>query len=43
MAGRLARIIERWRLKKVQEYWTRKAEAAPTMRPLALHLSLIHI
>jgi hypothetical protein len=37
MAGQLASIIERWRLKKVQEYWSLKAEAAPTMRPLALH------
>jgi hypothetical protein len=37
MAGQLARIIDRWRLRKVQDYWTRKAEAAPTLRPLALH------
>lgn len=37
MAGDLTRAIERWRLRKVQDYWTRKAEAAPTMRPLALH------
>lgn len=37
MAGQLARIIERWRLRKVQDYWTRTADAAPTMRPLALH------
>ena len=37
MAGQLARIIDRWRLRKVQEYWTRTGDAAPTMRPLALH------
>jgi Family of unknown function (DUF6478) len=37
MAGQLARLIDRWRLRKVQEYWTRTAEAAPTLRPLALH------
>jgi hypothetical protein len=37
MAGRLARLIDRWRLRKVQEYWARTAEAAPTLRPLALH------
>lgn len=37
MAGQLARIIDRWRLRKVQEYWTRTAEAAPTMRALSLH------
>jgi hypothetical protein len=37
MAGRLSRIVERWRLRKVQDYWTRTAEAAPTLRPLALH------
>lgn len=37
MAGQLARIIDRWRLRKVQEYWTRTADAAPKMRPLALH------
>lgn len=37
MAGQLARIIDRWRLRKVQDYWTRTADAAPTMRPLALH------
>lgn len=37
MAGRLARLVERWRLRKVQEFWARTAEAAPTKRPLALH------
>lgn len=37
MAGKLAGLIEKWRLRRVQEYWTRKAEAAPTLRPLALH------
>jgi hypothetical protein len=37
MGGQLARIIDRWRLRKVQDYWTRTADAAPTMRPLALH------
>jgi hypothetical protein len=37
MAGQLAAIIDRWRLRKVQDYWARKAEAAPTLRPLALH------
>jgi hypothetical protein len=37
MAGRLARLVDRWRLQRVQDYWTRAAGAAPTMRPLALH------
>ena len=37
MAGQLAQIIDRWRLRKVQDYWTRMADAAPAMRPLALH------
>jgi hypothetical protein len=37
MAGQLARLIERWRLRKVQDYWTRTADAAQMMRPLALH------
>jgi hypothetical protein len=37
MAGQLARLIDRWRLRKVQDYWTRSADAAPEMRPLALH------
>jgi hypothetical protein len=37
MAGQLAKIIDRWRLRKVQDYWTRTADAAPAMRPLALH------
>jgi hypothetical protein len=37
MAGQLARLIDRWRLRKVQEYWTRTAEAAPALRPLSLH------
>jgi hypothetical protein len=37
MAGQLTRIIDRWRLRKVQDYWARTGDAAPTMRPLALH------
>jgi hypothetical protein len=37
MAGQLARLIDRWRLRKVQEYWAREAEAAPSLRPIALH------
>jgi Family of unknown function (DUF6478) len=40
MAGRLARLIDRWRLGKVQAYWTRTAEAAPTLSPLALRARL---
>jgi Family of unknown function (DUF6478) len=36
MAGRLAKLVERWRLKKVQAFWARAAEAAPDLRPLAL-------
>jgi len=37
MAGQLAGLIDRWHLRKVQEYWTSKAEAAPTLRPHVLH------
>ena len=36
MAGRLARLIDRWRLRQVQAFWARAAEAAPTMPPIAL-------
>ena len=37
MAGRLAQLVDRWRLQRVQDYWTRAAQSATTMRPLALH------
>jgi hypothetical protein len=37
MAGRLAQLVDRWRLQRVQDYWTRAAGEAPAMRPLALH------
>lgn len=36
MAGRFAQILDRWRLRKVQAYWTRVADAATDAAPFVL-------
>jgi hypothetical protein len=36
MAGRLAQLVDQWRLRKVQERWSKAADEAPGMEPFAL-------
>ena len=36
MAGRLAQLVDQWRLRKVQERWAKAADEAPGMEPFAL-------
>jgi hypothetical protein len=36
MAGRLAQLLDQWRLRKVQDHWSKVADEAPAMEPFAL-------